>query len=188
MTQVAPQYRWTREEFLRAWEAGVFERRAELVEGEVWPAVIGDWHGRATKRAIRLLPEADAEVMTSTLPATGSLPDPDCWMLRDGATATRKVSQRLSEWSPEDVLLVVEVSDDTVALDLGVKARLYAAARYSVYWVITPEGIYEHTEPSTSGYGLIAVHRRGDVVPVGYAGTEIAVDDLVGPESRRSGH
>lgn len=181
MTQVAPQYRWTREEFLRAWEAGVFEHRVELVEGEVWPVVIGDWHGRTTKRAIRLLPETGAEVMTSTLPATGSLPDPDCWMLRDGATAVRKVSQRLSEWSPADVLLVVEVSDDTVALDLGVKARLYAGAGHPVYWVVTPEGIYEHTEPSPSGYGLIAVHRRGATVAVRYAGTELAVDDLIDP-------
>lgn len=28
-----------------AWEAGAFDHRVELVEGEVWPVVIGDWHG-----------------------------------------------------------------------------------------------------------------------------------------------
>lgn len=181
MTQVAPQYRWTRQEFLRAWEAGVFEHRVELVEGELWPVVIGDWHGRATKRAIRLLPETGAEVMTSTLPATGSLPDPDCWVLRAGAMATGKLTSRLSEWAPDDVLLVVEVSDETIAVDLGIKARLYATTGCPVYWVVTPAKVYEHTQPTADGYGLVAVHRRGGRLPVRYAGTEIAVDDLVGP-------
>jgi hypothetical protein len=45
------------------------------------------------------------------------------------------------------VLLVVEVSDDTMLHDLQIKTKLYGNAGYPVYWVVTMEAIYEHTEP-----------------------------------------
>ncbi|MEU1957765.1 hypothetical protein [Nocardia sp. NPDC019255] len=41
MTEASIAYRWTRSEFLHAWEAGAFDHRVELVEGELWPVVIG---------------------------------------------------------------------------------------------------------------------------------------------------
>jgi hypothetical protein len=36
MTQPALAYRWSRSEFVRAWEAGAFDHRVEFVEGEIW--------------------------------------------------------------------------------------------------------------------------------------------------------
>jgi len=181
VTQTTQTYRWTPSEFLRAWEAGAFDHRVELVEGEVWPVVIGPWHGRASIRIIRLLPEDNAEITMATLPAGSSLPDPDCSVLRSGATPTRSLGRRLDAWSPEDVLLVVEVSDESVTADLTVKARIYGRAGFAVYWVVTPETIYEHTEPSGTGYLSRREYHRGTRIPVRYAGTDLAVDDLLGP-------
>ena len=51
-----------------------------------------------------------------------------------------------------DVLLVIEVSDDTPRQDLSVKTRLYGRAGYPVYCVVAQDAIYEHTEPTSSGY------------------------------------
>jgi hypothetical protein len=87
----------------------------------------------------------------------------------------------LSTWSPADVLLVVEVSDETVMADLTIKAKIYGTAGWPVCWVVTPENVYEHTEPIQGGYRNRREYRRGDRVPVRYADKEIAVEDLIGP-------
>jgi Uma2 family endonuclease len=168
---------------VRAWEAGAFDQRVELIDGEVWPVVIGNWHGRTTFLVgYQLMRVGGGEVSGATLPASGSLPDPDCWVLRPGAEPTEAITERLSAWRPGDVLVVVEVSDETLLADLNIKARLYGEAGFPVYWVVTREGIYEHLEPGPGGYRTRALYRRGDRIPVAYAGTDLAVDDLLAPD------
>lgn len=180
MTQTVQSYRFSADEFIRAWEAGAFDHRVELVEGEVWPVVIGTWHTRATGRVIRALPGEGVEVMPGTLPTGESLPDPDCWVLKADAAPTGRMGRRLDTWGAGDVLLVIEVSDETIMSDLNVKARLYGSAGYVSYWVVTPEAIYEHTEPTDRGYAVRREYGRGTRVPIRYAGTELSVDDLLG--------
>lgn len=176
-------YEWTREEFLHAWEAGVFRRRVELVNGEVWPVVIGFWHGKTVGRLNRALPGNGVEITTATLPSGDSLPDPDCWVQRAEAEPLRWLGSKLAVWDPADVLLVVEVSDDSMLHDLQIKMRLYGQAGYPVYWVVTKEAIYEHTEPHSGGYHNRREYLLGERIPVRYAETDLAVDDLIAPDS-----
>ena len=179
---VAPTpYRWRREEFLRAWEAGVFEGRTELVDGAVWPVPIGTWHGDTAARVVRVLPNDDHLVTTSSLPTEDSLPDPDCWVRNTAVQPATRLSERLNTWSPADVLLVVEVADETLDQDLGPKAALYARAGYQCYWAVTRHGIYVHTDPSDAGYRTRVLHPPGDNVPVPYTNTELPVDQLLAP-------
>jgi hypothetical protein len=179
MSEATLNYHWSREEFVRAWEAGVFEHRAELVEGEVWQVVIGDWHGGTVGDVIGLLWRAGFKVMTSTLPAGNSLPDPDCWVKRPGSEPIAAIGSRLSVWKPADVLLVVEVSDETIMQDLTVKERLYGRAGYPVYWVVTQDIIYEHTEPTPAGYRQRTEYRPGERIPLPHSDTDIAVSELL---------
>jgi hypothetical protein len=179
VTDAVLSYRWSRDEFVRAWEAGAFERRVELVDGEIWPVVIGPWHGDTTARVIQALTNAAVKVTTATLPAGDSLLDPDCWVRPADAEPTDFIGSRLVAWRPEDVLLVVEVADETIMHDLGIRARLYGQAGHQVYWVVTREVIYEHTEPTPDGYRVRVEYRRGDRIPVGYASTDLLVDDLL---------
>jgi hypothetical protein len=174
-----PLYRWTRNEFVRAWEVGAFERRVELVEGEVWEVSIGPWHGEATGQVIRALPGDGVKITMATLPAGDSLPDPDCWVLRAGASPAGTIGRRLASWRAEDVLLVVEVSDESVTQDLGVKALLYGRAGYAAYWVVTRDAIYEHTNPTLNGYRTRATYTPDDRIPVDYAGIELEVSALL---------
>lgn len=175
-----PKYRFSVSEFLRAWEVGAFDSRVELIEGEVWPVVIGGWHGKAVMRLARLLAAPGVEVTSATLPSGGSLPDPDCWVSRLGATPTGVIGARVETWAPSDVLLVVEVSDETLMADLTTKARIYGAAGWPVYWVVSPETVYVHSEPHPQGYGLRREFRPGARLTVSFADAEIAVDDLIG--------
>lgn len=182
MSSTAPHtYRWSREGFLRAYEAGAFDSRVELINGEVWPVVIGDWHGETLARLMALLaPAAEHGLVTaSTLPSGNSLPDPDCWVRRLGAGRTGDVGGGLSVWDSADVLLVVEVSDDSLVQDLNVKAKLYGAAGYSTYWVISEDVVFEHTEPTAEGYRVRVEYRAGQTIPLRYAGTVVPVDALL---------
>jgi hypothetical protein len=182
MSQAALSYHWSRDEFVRAWRAGAFDNRVELVDGEVWPVVIGSWHGDTVGQLMAVLPRSDARLTTSTLPTGSSLPDPDCWVRRADAEAVGSVGSRLQVWDPADVLLVIEVSDETVIQDLDIKARLYGRAGYPVYWVVTRDAVYEHTTPTPDGYRSRVVYRLGESIPVRYAETEILVDDLIAPQ------
>jgi hypothetical protein len=179
MTIPALAYRWSLSEFVRAFEAGAFDHRVELVEGAIWPVVIGDWHGNAVGQLFTLLPRLGARLTNAALPTGNSLPDPDCWVRRAGAAPIGSNGSRLSVWDSADVLLVVEVSDETVIHDLNVKTRLYGSAGYPVYWVVTKERIFEHTGPVEGGYRRRIEYRTGDRIPVGYAGVDLAVDDLL---------
>lgn len=171
-------YRWSSSEFVRAWEAGAFDHRVELVEGEVWPVVIGSWHGETQARVISLLPRERAVVTSATLPSGDSLPDPDAWVRRSDAEPVRTVGTKVNVWDPADVLLVVEVSDDSIVADLNIKAALYGQAGYQAYWVVTPDAIFEHTSPSPQGYRTRREYRSGERIPVAYAGTDLAVDAI----------
>ncbi|MCP2287333.1 Uma2 family endonuclease [Nocardia amikacinitolerans] len=182
MTEASIAERWTRDEFLRAWAAGAFDRRVELVEGEVWPVVIGNWHGETVGQIVRLLPRDGFRISTATLPTGESLPDPDCWARRADAQPIAEVGARLFIWDPEDVALIVEVSDETVMHDLRIKAKLYGSAGYPVYWVVTGDAIYEHTDPTPGGYETKREFRPGELIPVHYADTALAVDDLLYPD------
>jgi hypothetical protein len=183
---VAPlTYQWSASEFLRAWEAGAFDHRVELVEGEVWPVVIGSWHGDIQAQLAASLRHPRVRVSTSTLavPSSNSVPDPDCFVRGIDAKPVGTRGARLEVWDPRDVLLVVEISDESVVADLNIKARLYGGAGYQVYWVVTQEAIYEHTSPMLQGYRIRTDYRPGDRIPLAYAGTELSVAELLGLDS-----
>jgi Uma2 family endonuclease len=54
----------------------------------------------------------------------------------------------------ETVALLVEVSDTTLKIDLGIKLQIYAKAGIPEYWVVDAEGaqIIRHWEPRDDGY------------------------------------
>ena len=153
-TQTSPRYRWDVDSFLRAHEAGVFDGRVELVDGEVWRVVLGTWPGTTTWR-VGLRLTGQGVLTNETLVGGGSLPDPDVWVRGAEARPVEVVGRRLSRWDPADVLLVVEVSVETVQEDLTVKARLYGSAGWQRYWVVVRDGVHEHTEPYAEGYRCV---------------------------------
>ena len=166
------RYRWDAATFLRADELGIFSGRVELVEGEVWSVVLGLWHGEVLPKVVAAL-QGQGRVLAATLPTGQSLPDPDVWVLRPGAQPVEQVPPRLPRWDAADVLLVVEVSDETVQADLTTKAQLYARAGYACYWVVTREGVHEHTDPGDGAYRVMAL--------VGPDGTVTAPDGTAVP-------
>ena len=67
---------------------------------------------------------------------------------------------------PEDVLLLIEVSDTTLTYDRGVKLPLYARAGIREVWIVDLPGevIERNTDPSADSYRTSKRARRGEKI------------------------
>lgn len=129
--------------------------RIELIEGELLQmAPIGAKHAALTARLTRLfnLAVGDSAVVFPGGPVNlgdFSEPQPDIVLLKHRA-------DYYSSGIPgaADVLLLIEVSDSTLAFDQGDKLALYARYGVPEYWIIDVEGrrIITHREPTANGY------------------------------------
>jgi Uma2 family endonuclease len=91
--------------------------------------------------------------------------------------------------TPEDVKLLVEVSDSTLTYDRGVKASLYAEAGIAEYWIVNlPERCLEvYREPGEMesdrfGYGYRHTQRYAEtesVAPLSAPGMSVRVEGLL---------
>ena len=76
-----------------------------------------------------------------------------------------------------DTMLVVEVSDDSLSRDRGLKLRLYAQANIPCYWIanIAERQIEVYSDPSpvNASYSSRRDYRDGERVPVIVDGVEI---------------
>ena len=172
-TAVRP-HRFDAEVYGRIVESGALnDQRVELIDGEIIdmsPHSVE--HAAVIERLTQLLRASDGwlRVQLPLQVGSDSVLEPDV-VLRDGPTAADR--------HPTSASLVVEVSVSSLALDRGRKAQLYAAAGVPVYWVVDVAGerIEVCTDPQpTGGYGSVAIHRRGDVLPAPFA---LAVDEII---------
>ncbi|MDQ4106167.1 MAG: Uma2 family endonuclease, partial [Actinomycetota bacterium] len=68
--------------------------------------------------------------------------------------------------TPDDVLVLIEVSETSAAYDREVKLPLYANRGIREAWIVDLESgtIEVNDEPSSEGYGRTTTKRRGEVV------------------------
>jgi len=145
---------WTVAEFHRAAAAGVFTDpdRLELVHGRLNRIMQGDRHANVCSRLSRQLRRA----LDPPLFARDEKP---IHIASDGEPIPDIMFTYQEEYEgrhpfPEDVALLVEVSDTSAAYDLGEKALLYAQAGVTDYWVVlvNEAAIVRHRLPTPEGY------------------------------------
>jgi Uma2 family endonuclease len=159
--------RFTTAEYHAMAESGILapDDRVELIEGEIWQmSPIGPLVSRVTRMSYAFTGSLKREeaLVVSHSPIhldDFSEPEPDLALLR-----FREDFYASALPSPEDVLLVVEVSDTTVAYDRRVKMDLYARHGIAEAWLCNlPQATVEvHRDPTPGGYGQILTFRRGD--------------------------
>ena len=165
--QQVTRWRFTVHDYHRMGEAGILHEddRVELIEGElVEMAAIGTRHFSCVNRLNRLLvmgvgDDAVVSVQNPVRLNEFTEPQPDLTVIRP-----RDYTESLPE--PEDVLLLIEVSDTTLAYDRGLKLQLYARAGIGEVWIVNlPDEIVErYTEPSADGYRRTEQMRRGQTL------------------------
>jgi len=83
---------------------------------------------------------------------------------------------------PQDIFLVIEVSDTTLTYDKEIKLPLYATAGIPEFWLINIEKseIEVHRSPATDNYTTITIHRAGDSIALPSASDRLDVGTLLG--------
>lgn len=167
-------------------EAGLFgeDARVELLDGEVVTmSPIGARHAacvkRLNKRLIQLVGERAVVSVQDPVHLDGhSEPQPDLSLARP------PLERYLADHAgPQDLLLLIEVSDSTFSWDRGHKAALYARAGVPETWVVDLAGerVVVLTDPAPGGYATERVGTRGDTVePRALAGIALGVDEILG--------
>ena len=184
------RHRWTVEAYDRLVELGVLDGRNEVLDGEIVSKMgQNPAHSNALKRLMRVLAILfGLDLLWIQSPITLSAPDnvynepePDIAVTREseGAYADRHPG-------PNDVLLVVEVSDTTLRTDLMVKARLYARAGIAECWIldINARQLHIHREPADGEYTVVTVHTETETCAlVAYPNASIAVSEILPPRA-----
>lgn len=174
------------DQYYRLAEVGVLkpDDRVELIEGEIIRmSPIGSPHAACVAKFI--------ELFTKQLKLDGTLwvqnpvrlsefsePVPDVALLR-----RRDDFYAAHHPTPEDVILVVEVSDTTLLADRNVKMPLYARAGITEAWLVNlPRKLVEVYFDSTSGsYRETLKFKHGEtLVSPTISGLSFAVNDIIG--------
>ncbi|HEY0174435.1 MAG TPA: Uma2 family endonuclease [Pyrinomonadaceae bacterium] len=153
-------------EYERMGRAGIFspEARVELVYGEIIEmSPIGERHAACVNVLDeivrgRLGRSVTVSVQNPVLLDDFSAPQPDLLILKRRADFYRHAHPR-----PEDVLVVVEVSDSTLELDRTVKMPLYAGAGIPEAWLVNipDERIEVYSDPVGGEYQTARSYARG---------------------------
>jgi Uma2 family endonuclease len=181
---------WTREEYDRMLDCGILDEnsRVELIAGEiVTVAPQKSPHATAVglgNDALRLVIGPEFHVRSQMPLALGSdsEPEPDLAVVR----GTLRV---YADAHPDHAVLVVEVSDTTLAQDRGRKGSLYARSGIPENWIVNLQSrlleVYRDPAPDPAAPLGYAYRQRLSFSPenrvslVAIPGAEIVVADLL---------
>jgi Uma2 family endonuclease len=162
------KHSFTVSEYERMGETGVFapDARLELIEGEIIEmSPIGSRHAACVERISAHLHEISrrrflVRTQNPIVLDDFSEPQPDVTVLRSRGDFYENAHPR-----PQDILLLIEVSDTTVTFDRSVKTSLYARAGILEFLIfnLADDQLEYYGQPEAGAYQNSRVLRRGDV-------------------------
>ena len=186
--------RFTLDEYHQLIEIGFFDEdeRVELLEGVlVYMSPLNPLHVRALVRLRRVIASFfarnDIEVRIQepvSIPELMTEPEPDLVISREsGAVLDERHPY------PEDILLLIEVSDSSLTCDRTRKGAIYAQAGIPEYWIwnLVDSSLEVYRQPLASSagdaqYQTKSTFRRGEsVAPLAFPDFDVAVDDVLPP-------
>lgn len=182
LTQVQP-YRWTRQEYEKMVEIGLFPSgtRLELIEGEILEmAAHTSYHAAATTIIQRYLERMygaayHVRVQLPLALSDDSEPEPDLAVVEG-------LPEDYWHAHPRTALLIVEVAYSSLDHDQERKRHLYARNGLPEYWILNLQErqLEVYREPQGEEYLSKMILRAGDVVsPLAYADASIPIVDLL---------
>jgi Uma2 family endonuclease len=152
-------HRWTREEYERMAELGLFEpdQRVELIEGVVYDVTP---QNSLHSTGVRLAEEALRSVFGRGFDCRVQMPlvlDPDSEPEPDLVVA-QGTPRDFRDAHPTTAVLVVEVADSSLGFDRRQKAPVYARHGIPELWIVdVRSGVVEvHREPEGGAYRSVA--------------------------------
>ncbi len=178
--------RFTREEFECLTESNVFAgQRYELIDGDLIDKTgQNPIHARAIRLLLKWLSSfLDGDLISSQLPMElavddreRSLPEPDFAILRESMLDPRHPRG-------DEMRLVIEVSNTSVAFDRSRKATLYACAGVPEYWVLDlpRRMLVVHRQPDGVQYRQTVLHAPEESISFPGRPESIKVADILPP-------
>ena len=161
------KHRFSVKEYYRMAETGVLrpDARVELLNGQIIDmSPIGPFHGSITKYLNQLFTAASkgrwiTQVQDPVHLDEHSEPEPDLALLKPVADFYRRRHPQ-----PEDVFLLVEISDSTLETDQEEKLPAYGRAGIAEVWIVNLNELTVeiYREPHFTGYGSKNILRAGD--------------------------
>jgi len=178
------RYKWTVDDYHKLGEVGILDEdsRVELIEGELLEmALIDGPHMGTVNRLNKMLVLAvgDDAVVSVQNPVTlppYSEPQPDFTILRPGAGMPASGVPHA-----DDVFLLIEVADTTLAYDRSRKLKLYAREGIVEYWIVnvSKKSIEVYRDRKTEGYSTSIELRRGAVAsPLALPNVKLSVTEI----------
>jgi Uma2 family endonuclease len=169
-----------RVEYAKLIELGVFQdEHIELLEGLLIPmSPIGPPHDSAVMKLTAilvpaLLGRAAVRIQGSFAALELSQPEPDVAVVPSGDYDTEH---------PDQAYLIIEVAESSLAIDRGVKLRLYASCGVPEYWIVNliERAIEVYSEPLDDGYRKVDKYAHGQSVrPLCFADVEVRISDVM---------
>ncbi len=170
----------TRRQYDSLIEMGLFgpEDRIELLEGFLITMSPQDPRHSSvvialTELLIPLLPSRrQLRTQAPFAVSDGSEPEPDLAVVPRADYGRRH---------PREALLVIEVANTSRGIDLGSKARVYAAAGVTEYWVVDVinDVVFRHLAPTGAGYAELTEHTGGRLRSTAVPEVEVDLDALL---------
>lgn len=178
--------RFTTVEYEQIAAAGILgeDERFELLEGEIVAmSPLGPQHSATVTRLTELFYELGISGITIRVQdpirlGDYSSPQPDI------AVVNRRSDRYAGGHpEPEDVLLLIEVSESSLAYDRDVKLPLYARAGIAEVWLVAllPQVVEVYRAPNDNGYGEKRTLQRGDTLTsIHLPGAGLPVERILG--------
>lgn len=174
------------EDFRRMTEVGILPEESgwEIIDGYLIDKMtIGSKHASAVNRLNRILTNLvrDSLIVSVQNPIhidEYNEPEPDIALLRP-----RKDFYSESHPTPEEVLLLIEISNSTVEYDRTIKKAIYAEAGIGEFWLVNLQdnAIECFSQPKNGNYRLAMILEKGEAVKSGSVKSlELQVDEILG--------
>ncbi len=188
-TKPFTRHRFTIADVERMVSAGILhpDERVELIEGELIDLVPIGWHHQAcVDRLVHWFVRAlgDSAIVRAQGPirlSERSAPQPDIAILRPRADFHAEGGPTAT-----DVLLVIDVSDTTLAYDRDIKVPLFARFDIPEVWLVdlANRRVLVYREPTSEGYWRIREYGEGErVTPLTFPDLVLLTDELLGRPS-----
>lgn len=178
--------RFTVDEYEQMGRAGIFgeDDRVELIDGEIVEMTpIGIQHASCVKRVANLFARRAGERVIVSVQdpirlGAYSEPQPDVAILRPRDDFYSRFHP-----GPQDIMLVIEVSDASTVYDRDTKVPLYARAGIPEAWRLDLQAdlVEVYSDPSAEGYSHVQTVRRSQrLVPSLLPDIELTAEEILG--------
>ena len=185
VSKVTPK-RFRVEDFRKMTEAGILPEESgwEIIDGYLMDKMsIGSKHASTVKRLNRKLTRLfEDEVIISVQDPIHidefNQPEPDIALLKP-----REDFYAESHPSPQDVLLLIEVSNSTIEYDRDIKKTLYARTGIVEFWIVNlPDETVEcYSQPKNGNYRLARILEKGEIVESNAVeNLKLSVEEILG--------